>query len=75
MLSFVKIILRHGYSLREDGADLAASKMDSNFDFSTDLVENALALHLLDINSFIGKSVFADFVIISLSGFAIDDLA
>jgi hypothetical protein len=53
----------HGCSLFDEGAHLAASSMESNFTFSTDFVENALALHLFLINSFIGKTVFAGLVI------------
>jgi hypothetical protein len=56
-LSFVNIIYRHGCSLREEGAHRAASRIESNFDFSTAFVENALALHRLAIRLCIGKSV------------------
>jgi hypothetical protein len=45
---------RHGCSLREEGAHLAASRIDSSFEFSTGLVENALALHLFAMISLIG---------------------
>jgi hypothetical protein len=50
--------------LHEDGAYLAASKIDNNFNLSIGRVENALALHLFAINSFIVWSVLAGFVII-----------
>ena len=56
---------RHGCSLREEGAHLAASKMDNSFENSTGLVENALALHLLAMISLTGWSVFALFITIS----------
>jgi hypothetical protein len=56
---------RHGCSLREEGAHLAASRIDNNFEFSTGWVENALALHLLAMISLMGYSVFALFAMIS----------
>ena len=56
---------RHGCSLREDGAHLAASKIDNSFENSTGLVENALALHLFAMISLTGWSVFALFTTIS----------
>jgi hypothetical protein len=59
--------------LREDGAHLAASKIDNNFALSTGRVENALALHLFAISSFIGWSVLAGFVIIVASNEDVDD--
>jgi hypothetical protein len=58
----------HGFSLREDGANLAASRIDTNFDFSTGLVENALALNLFAMSSCIGRSPFAVLVIIIIVG-------
>jgi hypothetical protein len=59
--------------LREDGAHLAASKINNNFNLSTGRVENALSLHLFAISSFIGWSVFAGFVIIVASNEDVDD--
>jgi hypothetical protein len=59
--------------LREDGAHLAASSIYNNFFLSTGRVENALALHLFAISSFIGWSVFAGFVIIVVSNEDVDD--
>ena len=56
---------RHGCSFLEEGAHLAASKMESNLDLSTGFVENALALHLFAISSLIGCPVFAIFANIS----------
>jgi hypothetical protein len=52
-----------GCSFFDDGAHLAASNIESNFDFSTG--ENALALHRFAISSFTGWPVFAILVIIS----------
>ena len=42
--------------LREDGPHLAASKIDNNFNLSTGRLENAQAIHLFAISSFIGWS-------------------
>ena len=61
----MKTMYRHGCSFLEEGAHLAASKMESNLDFSTGFVENALALHLFAISSLIGCPVFAIFATIS----------
>jgi hypothetical protein len=52
-----------GCSFLEDGAHLAASRMENNLDLSTGFVENALALHLFAISSLTGFSVFAILVI------------
>jgi hypothetical protein len=54
-----------GCSFLDEGAHLAASKIESNFDLSTGFVENALALHRFAISSFTGWPVFAILVIIS----------
>jgi hypothetical protein len=54
-----------GCSFFDDGAHLAASNIESNFDLSTGFVENALALHRFAISSFTGWPVFAIIVIIS----------
>lgn len=59
--------------MREDGAHLAASKIDNNFNLSTGRVQNALALDLFAISSFIGWSVFAGLVIIFASNEDVDD--
>lgn len=64
-LSLVKIMYLQGCSFFDDGAHLAASNIESNFDLSTGFVENALALHRLAISSFTGCPVFAILVIIS----------
>jgi hypothetical protein len=42
--------------LREDGPHLAASKIDNNLNLSTGRLENAQAIHLFTISSFIGWS-------------------
>lgn len=55
-----------GCSFLEEGAHLAASNIESNLDFSTGLVENALALQRFAISSLTGWAVFAILVIISL---------
>ena len=61
----MKTMYRHGCSFLEEGAHLAASKMESNLDLSTGFVENALALHLFAISSLTGCPVFAIFATIS----------
>jgi hypothetical protein len=64
-LSLVNSMYLHGCLFLEDGAQLAASKTESNLDLSTGLVENALTLHLFAMSSLMGCPVFAIFVIIS----------